>query len=145
VRPARDTADVDPAGEKGVVAIPRAAQEAICRLRADAGAQITDLGEELAAIVAGAAAEVPDDEHDAEGSTIGYERARISALLDHARRVLEQLDQATTRMELGTYGRCGSCNREIHPERLAAVPTATRCLSCQVDDERRRMGLRTNR
>jgi phage/conjugal plasmid C-4 type zinc finger TraR family protein len=32
-------------------------------------------------------------------------------------------------------GRCADCGKEIGAERLAAVPTATRCISCQAEWE----------
>lgn len=33
--------------------------------------------------------------------------------------------------ERGAFGICESCGRTIGAERLAAVPNATRCISCQ--------------
>jgi RNA polymerase-binding transcription factor DksA len=73
---------------------------------------------------------VPDDEHDAEGSTIGFERARVTALLAAARRSLVELDAAGARLAAGTYGRCLACGRPIPEARLAARPTADTCVAC---------------
>jgi RNA polymerase-binding transcription factor DksA len=112
------------------------AEGAIIQLHDQAEARVADLIRELEAIVGQASDTAPDDEHDAEGSTIGYERARISALLDHARKVVGALDEAGDLIKLGTYGRCVECGRQIPPERLAAVPATIHCLSCQVNYER---------
>jgi DnaK suppressor protein len=55
-------------------------------------------------------------------STTASARAIASSLAD-ARRALEKVDE-------GTYGRCDECGQRIGTERLAALPSATLCLSC---------------
>jgi RNA polymerase-binding transcription factor DksA len=92
--------------------------------------QIADLTAEFQAIVASVAAESPDDEHDPDGSTSGFERQRVAALLEHARTRLAALDEALVRLAAGVYGRCEVCGEPIGAERLEALPTATRCVSC---------------
>jgi len=94
-----------------------------------AAKQLADLQLELDAI-AESTAEIPDDEHDAEGSTVGYERARVSALAEESRRTLGALDDATRRLGDGTYGRCANCGRAITPERLDALPATNVCAQC---------------
>lgn len=71
-----------------------------------------------------------DDEHDAEGSTVGFERARVAGLLDRSRRQVADLQAAARRAADGTYGYCISCGREIGSERLAALPATPRCIGC---------------
>ena len=88
-----------------------------------------DLESELEAI-AESTASVPDDEHDPEGSTVGYERARVSALLARAHEEIEDLEAALERVAGETYERCESCGAEIGRERLVALPSATRCVAC---------------
>jgi RNA polymerase-binding transcription factor DksA len=103
------------------------------RLRGDrdeAARTVRDLEAELAGIVDQQVAVAPDDEHDAEGSTIGFERARVTALLAHARQVLADLDQAQARMAAGSYGLCDGCGGAIPDERLVARPTASTCVRC---------------
>ena len=46
-----------------------------------------------------------------------------------------QARHAAELRDQGTYGMCESCGRPIGDERLAAVPEATRCISCQVSWE----------
>ena len=48
--------------------------------------------------------------------------------LRHALRELIDVDAALARIRNGTYGECLDCGDRIAPERLAAYPTATRCI-----------------
>ena len=43
-----------------------------------------------------------------------------------------QAKRAAELREKGASGLCESCGREIGDDRLAAVPDATRCITCQV-------------
>ncbi|MGZ8228552.1 MAG: TraR/DksA family transcriptional regulator [Burkholderiales bacterium] len=49
---------------------------------------------------------------------------------------LRAIAAALKRLEEGTYGYCGDCGDEILTQRLAAQPTAARCVSCQQQYER---------
>lgn len=71
-----------------------------------------------------------DDEHDSEGSTIGFERARVAGLLRRARSHAAELEAAVRRAEDGSYGHCISCGGEIGAERLAALPATQVCIRC---------------
>ena len=42
----------------------------------------------------------------------------------------EQILAALARIESGDYGVCTECGADIAPARLAALPTATRCIAC---------------
>ncbi len=42
----------------------------------------------------------------------------------------EQIVAALARIEAGEYGVCSNCSADIAPARLAALPTATRCIKC---------------
>lgn len=42
----------------------------------------------------------------------------------------EQILAALARIEAGDYGVCEECGGDIAPARLAALPTATRCIKC---------------
>ncbi len=114
-----------------------AARLALERARSDAGRLVQDLRAELAAIGESTEAS-PDDEHDAEGSTVGYERARVGGLLERAERALADIHAALERLDGGAYGTCAGCGRPIHPERLAALPTTTRCTHCAAEAPARR-------
>ena len=71
-----------------------------------------------------------DDEHDPDGATIAYERARTAALLTSAEEELAQLRRAGALVEGGDYGRCRTCGRAIAVERLLALPSTRECIDC---------------
>jgi DnaK suppressor protein len=121
-------------GASSVAGVPDTDAEVVQHelLRADlvrAHTSIDDLKRELAA-TAESTAQVPDDEHDAEGCTVGYERARVGALLVRAQRNLDELTAALDRVATGTYWRCERCQVEIPVERLAALPSVRTCVTC---------------
>jgi RNA polymerase-binding transcription factor DksA len=97
--------------------------------RRRAAGLIADLEGELAAIAESTAGN-PDDEHDAEGSTVGYERARVTGLLERARRELDGLERAAGRLADGSYRRCEACGGDIGAERLEALPATSVCVIC---------------
>jgi DnaK suppressor protein len=92
--------------------------------------QVAGLEREFGQIVAASQADNADDEHDPEGATIAFERQHVAALLAQARDHLTAIDQALARLDAGTYGYCERCGQPIAAERLAARPTATRCIAC---------------
>jgi len=51
--------------------------------------------------------------------------------------LVRELRAALSRIADGSYGTCVDCEESIHPRRLAAVPWAPRCLSCQENVEAR--------
>ncbi len=71
-----------------------------------------------------------DDEHDAEGHTIAWERQQIAALADETRLALAEIDAAEQRLDDGSYGICTSCGEAIAPERLDALPATPVCVRC---------------
>jgi len=50
--------------------------------------------------------------------------------------ILRLIDEALARIEEGTYGICVTCEKEIQPKRLEAVPWARHCVTCQDLQER---------
>jgi len=82
------------------------------------------------AVVEAAALDTPDDEHDPEGATIGFERAQLTAVLAHTQAHLADLDAALERLDTATYGLCERCGRPIAVERLTAHPAARTCIAC---------------
>jgi RNA polymerase-binding transcription factor DksA len=55
----------------------------------------------------------------------------------HSLAELTEVDAALARMRDGTYGDCVDCDVAIAPARLAAYPTAQRCVKCQGAHEKR--------
>jgi len=46
------------------------------------------------------------------------------------REEISDINAALLRIENGSYGTCSVCGSSIGAERLAALPTATRCINC---------------
>jgi DnaK suppressor protein len=109
---------------------PPGVRAALAAERTAALAQVAGLERDFAGIVAASQEANADDEHDPEGATIAYERQHVVALLEQAREHLAAIGEALTRLDAGGYGHCETCGRPIAPERLAARPTATRCVAC---------------
>lgn len=104
--------------------------EIVAAEQARTARQIASLELVVAEIVEGSELVSTDDEHDPEGTTIAYERAQATALLRQARADQEALIAARDRLERGEAVTCEVCGRPIDVERLAALPTATRCVAC---------------
>jgi RNA polymerase-binding transcription factor DksA len=71
-----------------------------------------------------------DDERDPEGATIAYERAQAIALLRQALNDLDALVVTRGQLESGHVVVCSVCGRTIDLERVAALPTTSRCIHC---------------
>lgn len=102
-------------------------------LAAERGAvcvRIAALSQDFDAIVESSSLTGVDDEHDPDGSTIGFERAQVASLLRQARSRLVELDQARERLRDGVYGVCVRCGHRIVLERLMAHPSAQTCVDC---------------
>lgn len=111
------------------MAASETAGETVRRARLRLASVVADLEADLAAIAEATAAS-PDDEHDSEGSTVGYERARVGALLARGRRELGDLDAAEGRIAAGTYRACQECGGDIGADRLEALPATCHCVKC---------------
>lgn len=92
--------------------------------------QISAMSAQLGEIIESSQYVSTDDEHDPDGSTVAFERSKISALLSHSRTRLAEVASALERLESGSYGRCETCNQPIPSERLLARPVARHCLPC---------------
>lgn len=99
--------------------------EELARARSD----LADLLAEFAEL-ADPAVLALDDEHDSEGSTIGYERARVAGLITRTERRISDLEAALERARAGSYRRCEDCGGDISAERLQALPATRVCVRC---------------
>jgi len=62
---------------------------------------------------------------------------RFSALVEELKGKREAIDAALMRIAQGTYGFCTVCGAMIDTDRLAVLPTATLCLSCESKKQRK--------
>lgn len=56
---------------------------------------------------------------------------RFAAMVDEIKEKLASVDGALSRIADGSYGYCTNCGNMIDTDRLAILPTATLCLSCE--------------
>jgi DnaK suppressor protein len=56
--------------------------------------------------------------------------------VDRESTLLREVKAALRRLHEGAYGTCVECESSISPNRLAAVPWATRCIRCQESTDR---------
>ncbi len=54
-----------------------------------------------------------------------------AAVVEITSRTLQGIEGALRRLQMGKYGVCSECGREISPARLRAMPFAERCRDCQ--------------
>lgn len=64
----------------------------------------------------------------------GHER--LSALIAQLTSQMQQIESAIARIANGTYGFCMNCHEMIDTDRLAILPTATLCLTCEKKKQR---------
>ena len=62
---------------------------------------------------------------------IQSERQTEFAMNEHETAELGDIEAALERVQAGTYGTCTDCGVTIPTARLAAYPTAKRCIDCQ--------------
>ena len=60
-----------------------------------------------------------------------YSKNVMLAVSENESRQLLLIDEALQRIEDEEYGTCQNCSTEIQPKRLAAIPWARYCLTCQ--------------
>lgn len=61
---------------------------------------------------------------------------RYQAMLAELKVKLEAVGSALARIKSGTYGYCKMCGEMIDTDRLAAMPTALLCMSCEAKKKR---------
>lgn len=68
--------------------------------------------------------------HMADVGTENYDQEFTLGLIENEQSTLEQVQEALSRIELGTYGRCQECNEAIAKPRLQALPYTRHCIQC---------------
>lgn len=75
------------------------------------------------------------DNHPADLGSETFERSKDFALRERAEIEIDQVNNALSRLEDGTYGTCERCGAEIPMERLEALPSTTTCIKCKKAEE----------
>ena len=71
----------------------------------------------------------------ADKAANSYTKEFLFSLSNTERNLLQLVDEALVRIEDRRFGVCASCDDEMNPKRLEAVPWARLCLSCQEKQE----------
>jgi len=107
------------------------------RMRARLEAERKDAMEKLQQIRGAgelAAAETAGVEDAAESGDRAQANLRQHIEVETVQRLaarIGKLDEALHRLNAGTYGCCEHCGQAISPKRMAVVPEATACVTCQ--------------
>ncbi len=73
------------------------------------------------------------DANFADSSQVNAERGETAALIARLRSALDDVDLALAKLDGGAspaYGICERCGEPIAADRLEAMPTARRCVTC---------------
>jgi DnaK suppressor protein len=80
----------------------------------------------------------PDDRYDEiDQATTDIEQSMQMRLRNRETLYIKKIDEALKRIEDGIFGECDDCGDDIELRRLEARPTATLCVSCKEEQERR--------
>ena len=75
--------------------------------------------------------EMGTDDGFADSAASTAEKSERLAVIDQLQDTLREVEDALTRIDEGTYGKCERCGDEIPLPRLEARPWARLCISCQ--------------
>lgn len=75
------------------------------------------------------------DNHPADLGSELYSLEMNMALKVHEQAKLKDIQHALEKFEMGTYGKCEKCKKEISLDRLEAKPEAKLCLECENKEE----------
>src|SRR3989344_2569079 len=56
--------------------------------------------------------------------------SRVVAMKQNLIDMLYRTKDALVRIKTGNFGKCENCGKQIEPERLEVMPTATLCIAC---------------
>ncbi len=79
-----------------------------------------------------------DDRYDEiDQATTDMEQSMRMRLRNREILYIKKVDEALARIEEGTFGDCEECGEDIELRRLEARPTATLCVGCKEEQERK--------
>jgi len=64
-------------------------------------------------------------------SEFDLNRSIALTVTSHQSQLIEEVDEASVRIEDGTYGQCSRCGKPLDEERLKAIPTVKYDAECQ--------------
>lgn len=107
------------------------------RLRARVGGEVATLQAEalrpVGSDASGGLSDVP--RHPGDRSSEEYEEDIALELLGNEGHILGEVEAALDRIETGRFGLCSRCGAALTSERLAALPYARYCVTCETEQE----------
>jgi len=76
--------------------------------------------------------------HMADQGTDAMEREKAFLFLSREEKYLQQIERALQLIELGEYGICRVCGKEIDERRLELVPTTRICVPCKETEAKKK-------
>jgi YteA family regulatory protein len=76
------------------------------------------------------------DNHTSDLGAETFEREKDIGLKDNTKILLTKVNHALNKISEGSYGICERCGKFIDKERLEAIPYATLCHGCKVEEEK---------
>ena len=76
-----------------------------------------------------------DAQDIADKAASSYTKEFLFNLSSSERDTVKLVEEALARVESRAFGTCASCDGNVEPKRLAAVPWARHCISCQEKQE----------
>ncbi len=70
-------------------------------------------------------------ENFADAAAVTAERTEVLGVVESLKNQVEDIDKAMAQIELGKYGYCVDCGREISADRLEIRPMSIRCIDCK--------------
>ena len=103
---------------------------ALADLRRELEAEKAKFSRRLAELGYGGSNSLSFDHNFADSSQVTAERAEVEALATSLQESLAEVEDALSKFDAGTYGKCESCGQDITPARLEAAPAARLCITC---------------
>lgn len=67
----------------------------------------------------------------ADAAAVTSERTEVLGIVETLKHQLDDVDEAMTKLDDGTYGTCQSCGKEIGAARMEARPFSLLCVDCK--------------
>ncbi len=99
-------------------------------LRDELQAERARIQDQLRELERGSEASLAFDGGFADSSQVTAERGEMEALSVTLAETLGEIDEALSKFDQGTYGRCEGCGGTIAEARLEAMPAARLCIAC---------------
>ncbi len=97
--------------------------------RAELSEQLTTIEDQaFAATQSDMSGDVGVDDESADAGTATFEREKELSIEQNVRDLIQKIDRALKRIEVGTYGICDRCGKPIEKARLKALPYVDLCI-----------------